>query len=121
VGLIPLGVGCPFLARVMTCLVASCQPIEELPTGQVTRSAFRKTGASIAWMDCLRYYDVLAVALEQLLKLLVRNPAPSTDIHQKGRSERMISWFLDSIVLSRSKLALLRSVMEPEAIPPLAS
>jgi hypothetical protein len=33
----------------------------------------------------------------------------------------MISWFLDSIVLSRSKLALLRSVMEPEAIPPLAS
>jgi hypothetical protein len=28
----------------------------------------------------------------------------------------MISWFLDSDVFSRSKLALLRSVLEPEAI-----
>ena len=33
----------------------------------------------------------------------------------------MISLFLDSIVLNRNKLALLRSVMEPDAIPPLAS
>jgi hypothetical protein len=83
--------------------------------------AFRKTVASVAWMDCRRYYGVLVVALEQLLKLLVRNSAHPTHIQQNGRSERMISWFLDSIVLSRNKLALLRSVMKREAIPPLAS